>query len=163
MFNDFSICPDFTYREFIQTSIDNGTLSNHRYLRDSPELINNLSILVGFLQTIRDVFGVVNVHSGVRCTRVNRAVCGVHNSYHLKSLACDIDYNPQLIPLFNYLRSVGILKEFICKSGYIHIAIDKDNIIPLVRVESFMLMNYINRCRKSLLDFTNSSEFILNR
>lgn len=54
--------------------------------------LRNLLRTATAMEGIRDLFGSpINVHSGFRCTDVNRVVGGVPNSAHRFGLACDFD------------------------------------------------------------------------
>ena len=67
--------------------------------------------LVGYLQQIRDHFGVpVHINSGYRCVSHNAAVGGATGSYHVKGMAADIRVEgvaPEDVA--RYAESIGVL------------------------------------------------------
>lgn len=117
----------FNFREMCKTShnVDN-------YPR-TMEHVQNMCVLVDFLDMIRDEFGgPVVVNSGFRSPEVNRAVKGVPKSLHLQGRAADIRpswypanmYYDELARLYQVLlRHKDDLTELICHKTYIHVAI----------------------------------------
>lgn len=67
-------------------------------------------VLVDWLQKLRDHFGVsVNVNSGFRCQKHNRAVGGSASSHHMRGMAADIRVKgvaPEKVA--QYAESIGI-------------------------------------------------------
>ncbi len=57
---------------------------------DDAEVLENLHALANNMERVRAVFGKpITVSSGYRSPKVNTAVGGSKNSYHMKGLACD--------------------------------------------------------------------------
>ena len=80
------LSPHFTLAEM--------TTTNHPDLQDNPsvEIIINLVYLCAVvLEPLRKMLGhAVHINSGYRSARLNKAVGGVPNSYHLTGRAADI-------------------------------------------------------------------------
>lgn len=80
---------NFTLREFLisQTASRGGFKEQY----SPPEsIINNLKRLaVTAMQPIRDEFGIINITSGYRCLRVNRAIGSSDGSDHVRGHAAD--------------------------------------------------------------------------
>lgn len=84
----------FTWGEFFVTAQNQARLrSDFLALPEArrTELTNNLAALAVRLQAVRDKLGPVSISSGYRDVRVNRAVGGKPNSFHLKGMAADIN------------------------------------------------------------------------
>lgn len=82
------ITPHFTYEEMTHT--DTGFLN----LVNSYEYMANLTRLCMLLEHLRSIFldTPIIVNSGYRSAKVNTAVGGAKNSYHLRGLAADIRF-----------------------------------------------------------------------
>lgn len=80
---------NFTLREFLVSQ----TASRHGFKEQyspSDNIVNHLKELsVTAMQPIRDEFGVINVTSGYRCLRVNRAIGSNDGSDHVRGYAAD--------------------------------------------------------------------------
>ena len=82
------ITSHFTYEEMTHT--DTGFLN----LVNSYEYMANLTRLCMILETLRCMFNdtPIIVNSGYRSAKVNLAVGGARNSFHLRGLAADIRF-----------------------------------------------------------------------
>ena len=117
----------FTFSELIttQTGFDN--------VPTTLDQISNLLCLGFKLNDIREEFGnPIIVNSAFRSPKVNDAVGGVENSYHLLGRAADIrpvrktgvDYNQNLSRLVDVVKQhKDELKELIIYPTFIHIAV----------------------------------------
>lgn len=78
--------------------------------------------LVGFLQKIRDNFGVpVKINSAYRCASHNKAVGGSKNSFHLKGQAADISVQGAApIKVAQFAEKIGI-KGIGLYDNFVHI------------------------------------------
>ena len=78
----------------------------------NPECSNTLidPALVDILQNIRDHFGVsVNITSGYRCSKHNKAVGGNSGSHHLQGMAADITVTGiEPVDVARYAESIGV-------------------------------------------------------
>ena len=78
----------------------------------NPECSSTLidPALVDILQNIRDHFGVsVNITSGYRCSKHNKAVGGNSGSHHLKGMAADITVaGVEPVEVARYAESIGV-------------------------------------------------------
>lgn len=77
---------------------------------------DNLKIVVGNLQVLRDYLGVpIHINSGYRSPRHNQKIGGVRNSYHTKGMAVDIsvkNLSPRKVRrAILRLIKVGAMKE----------------------------------------------------
>lgn len=93
-------------------------------IKNTPTLleVRALTALVdNVLDPARAALGApVNVTSGYRCKRLNKAVGGARNSQHLKGQAADITckYNPYLNGyLFQIIRNQGNFDQLIWERG----------------------------------------------
>jgi len=80
---------NFTLKEMLasQTASRRGITEQWQ---PSPDVINNLTNLAqNALQPIRDKFGVINITSGYRCLRLNRAIGSGDGSDHVRGYAAD--------------------------------------------------------------------------
>ena len=117
----------FNFREMCKTSCD---LDN--YPR-TMEQVENMCVLVSFLDMIRDEFGEpIVVNSGYRSDEVNRKVGGVATSLHRSGRAADIrpcydradEFYSELHRLYKILHEhKDELSELIYHKTYIHVAI----------------------------------------
>lgn len=86
------LSPSFTLGEFLVTEQDQA-LMRKEFLEHPKrsELLQNLRLLAQRLQVIRDIYNApVVITSGWRSKRVNDAVGGEDNSFHMKGMAADI-------------------------------------------------------------------------
>lgn len=117
----------FNFREMCKTSHD---VDN--YPRTMAQ-VQNICVLVDFLDMIRDEFGdPIVINSGYRSKDVNKAVGGVQNSLHLQGRAADVRpswypsnvYHHELQRLYALLYAHrDELSELIKHDTYIHVAI----------------------------------------
>lgn len=101
----------------------------------SPEIIENLTRLCAFLETVRDTLqSPMNISSGYRSPELNKAIGGVANSQHCQGLAADftsshytLDGIIKLI-ISEQLPFDQLIKEFPDSSGrgWVHISIPND-------------------------------------
>lgn len=80
---------NFHLKEFLvsQTASRNGYSEQWK---PSAEVVKNLQTLaVNAMQPIRDEFGVIQVTSGYRCLRLNRAIGSSDGSDHIRGYAAD--------------------------------------------------------------------------
>ena len=80
------LSPHFKLEELIHT--------NTRYAEEnsvlSPEQVEKLRVVCAtLLEPIRDQFGPVVIHSGYRCSALNKAIGGSETSQHMLAEACD--------------------------------------------------------------------------
>lgn len=117
----------FNFREMCKTSHD---VDN--YPRTMQQ-VQNMCVLVDFLEMIREEFGdPIVINSGFRSVVVNRAVRGAEHSLHMQGRAADIrpNYHPSNEYYDNLARLYAILykhkdelSELIKHNTYIHVAI----------------------------------------
>lgn len=128
------ITPHFTYEEMTRT--DTGFLN----LVNRYEYMANLTRLCMLLESIRCMFHdtPIIVNSGYRSAKVNKAVGGAKNSYHLRGLAADIRFSEgseftldQLFAICSDLKSCSPcecgLVEVIKEPTWVHIALSDLN------------------------------------
>lgn len=100
----------------------------------SEDIVNNLTNLVdNVLDPLREWYGKpVYINSGYRCVKLNKAVGGVSNSYHVKGMAADIDMGDKEdnLPLFNYIKDNLQFTELGWEGGgrWIHVAYDPEHL-----------------------------------
>lgn len=95
----------------------------------SKEIVENLKYgCVHILEPLRSKVGIpIRINSGYRCERLNRAVGGVSNSYHLQGCAADIhlDSNNDAELLFQALKKIDAvdvcLFEHAATSIWLHV------------------------------------------
>ncbi|WLT40567.1 D-Ala-D-Ala carboxypeptidase family metallohydrolase (plasmid) [Synechocystis sp. B12] len=83
------LAKNFTLKEMLvsQTASRNGFSEQWQ---PSLDVISNLTKLAqNALQPIRDQFGIINITSGYRCLRVNRAIGSSDSSDHVRGYAAD--------------------------------------------------------------------------
>ena len=74
----------------------------------TQKMINLVYLCAFVLEPLRVAMGKpINISSGYRCERLNKAVGGVYNSQHLKGQAADIDIQGDMAfgkKIFEYIR-----------------------------------------------------------
>lgn len=77
----------FTISEMCKSeTAESRHIDNH----PSPEVVDNLEILIEMMDKIREKWGSpIIVTSGYRCPQLNTVIKGAKNSSHMKGLACD--------------------------------------------------------------------------
>ena len=90
--------------------------------RINVEEVNNLvRLCTKVLEPLRAHFGTaIHINSGFRCKKLNEAVKGAANSYHLKGRAVDIPMRPGWLA---YIRDHLPHVELINEGTWIHIAL----------------------------------------
>lgn len=117
----------FSFREMCKTSCKEDNCPK------TMEQVENLCVLVSFLDEVRDEFGEpIIVNSGYRSEIVNQKVGGVRTSLHLQGRAADIRpqyengqvYYDELQRLYKILyERRDELAELICYKTFIHVAV----------------------------------------
>ena len=102
-----------TYKKDSKAKLStNFKASEFRCKCSNPECSSTLidPVLVDILQNIRDHFGVsVNITSGHRCSKHNKAVGGSSGSHHLKGMAADITVTGvEPVEVARYAESIGV-------------------------------------------------------
>lgn len=113
----------FNFREMCKTShnVDN-------YPRTMSQ-VQNMCVLVDFLDMIRDEFGdAIVVNSGFRSEEVNKAVGGVPRSMHLQGRAADI--RPSYYPSNEYYDNLARLYAILYKH--------KDEVVELIKHDTYI-------------------------
>lgn len=122
---------NFWLREFTRSA----TARRHGINNEpGPEEIRALNALVdNVLQPARDALGVpINVSSGYRSPKLNRAVKGSRNSDHMYGRAADIETRPETQTLMwqlgQFIQSELEFKQLIWEFGgeWIHVSYDPD-------------------------------------
>lgn len=84
-------------------------------------VINNLSILaVHVLENVRVKFPDVEITSGYRCQKLNKAVAGAPNSQHMKGQAVDLVCR-NMVGLWEYLQTI-YFDQLIQEGDHIHVS-----------------------------------------
>jgi len=117
---------NFTLDELLRSNEADAKGINEQYT-PPQEVVGNLDTLARLvLQPLRDKLGKpLNVSSGYRCTRVNTAIGGVHNSQHLFGQAADTEVPGMTIEdWFKWVLESGIefdqlIQEF---NQWVHIS-----------------------------------------
>ena len=116
-------------KHFSITELTSSATANRLKIDNTPppEAIANLRRLTdAVLDPARDLLGMpIFVNSGYRCPKLNKAVGGARNSYHMKGRAADLDTrNGSNRRLFEILRQLPHT-ELIWENGgtWIHIAL----------------------------------------
>jgi hypothetical protein len=87
---DLQLSENFRLKEFL-TSQTASRLGFSEQWNPSDEVVQNLTKLAaGYLQPIREHFGILQVTSGYRCLRLNRAIGSSDGSDHIRGYAADI-------------------------------------------------------------------------
>lgn len=100
----------------------------------SDNIVTNLTRLVdNVLDPLREWYNKpIYINSGYRCKKLNKAVGGVSNSYHLKGMAADIDMGNKddNQPLFDYIKDNLSFTELGWEGNgrWIHVAYDPDKL-----------------------------------
>lgn len=100
----------------------------------SDNVVTNLTRLVdNVLDPLREWYNKpIYINSGYRCKKLNKAVGGVSNSYHLKGMAADIDMGNKddNQPLFDYIKDNLSFTELGWEGNgrWIHVAYDPDKL-----------------------------------
>ena len=81
---DIRLHPNLTFNEFLDES--NAILPN-------TEQTLNIDRLSDYLQALRNIVGQIDINSGFRDVKHNKAKNGSSNSYHLTGLAADIKFD----------------------------------------------------------------------
>jgi len=127
-----NLSPHFSLEELIvsQTASRKGIDNT-----PSQEIINNLTRLCAFLETVRDALqSPINISSGYRCPELNAAVGGAASSQHVTGHAADftahgltLDGIIQLI-MKEQLPFDQLIREFPDSNGggWVHISIPND-------------------------------------
>lgn len=115
---------------FLSSTADKLGISN---FPDDPEVINNLlNLLNNILVPVRKRINMpIIISSGYRCPKLNTAVGGAANSYHMFGRAVDIycannktlDDAIVAVNTANLKAHRPVLKEFIRYKNFIHIAL----------------------------------------
>ena len=97
-------------------------------------LLPNLQALIDHvLDPLREWYGKpIYVNSGYRCAELNRAVCGVQGSFHVRGMAADIDVHDaeENRKLFDHIKTHLPFTELGWEGGgaWIHVAYDKNRL-----------------------------------
>ena len=124
-----NLSPHFTLEEMTYTSTGFPNVP-------SATEIANLSVLAMTLESVRSLLGKpISISSGYRSTRVNSAVRGAGNSYHLYGLAADIKVKgmtPYEVCMAIKNSDISydqlILEELGGNGGWTHIGIKENNV-----------------------------------
>ncbi len=114
------------FRSYIARSLQINNFPKGEKLDDVSANLQNLCKYI--LQPIRTAFGSpIYVTSGYRCSKLNKAVGGAKNSYHLYGRAADISASNlyYLMTVISTLVEKGSIHptELIIHDSYIHIAL----------------------------------------
>jgi len=105
---DFKLSTNFTYFELTKTEhrkyLDLNRIEGQDYVSNGYQLCREL------LQPIRDFYNEpLVVHSGFRCSKLNRAIGGSSKSQHCLFEACDFHIvEIDLEDIFNGIRNMGL-------------------------------------------------------
>jgi len=81
---------NFSLQELLESPTARRKGFNEQF-EPPDEVVNNLrELCIHILQPLRDHVGPINISSGYRCPRLNKAVKGAKNSQHLTGEAADI-------------------------------------------------------------------------
>lgn len=121
----------FTIRELTRsdTAIAKGidNTPSEQIIKNITELIDNV------LDPLREWYNKpIYINSGYRCPKLNKAVGGVSNSFHVKGMAADIDMGDKEdnLPLFNYIKDNLQFTELGWEGNgrWIHVAYDPEHL-----------------------------------
>lgn len=85
------VATHFDWSEVLRTTHRDRALENVEYLKQRPEIAENVRTLVReLLEPIRVQLGPVVIHSWLRCPALNRDVGGSPTSQHLVGSAADL-------------------------------------------------------------------------
>jgi len=126
--NDY-LSEHFSLPEFVvsQTAIRKGIDNTP----PSQAIINLQQLCIHVLEPIRKELGVVNVSSGYRCPKLNKAIGGAATSQHTEGKAADITVSGKSVAeVFEYVRKSGIdfdqmINEF--DGAWLHISFNLGN------------------------------------
>lgn len=138
---------NFTLSELIESETARKLNITEQF--NPPEyIINNLTQFCHrVLQPLRDRLNrPIQISSGYRCPKLNKAVGGVADSAHTSGMAADIDYNTQAeaIQIVEALIAIGVKRIGLHKS-FIHADTDPNKPSPAI-------WNYGKGTPKWLLD-----------
>lgn len=124
----------FTINEIIHS--DTADKYNIDNTPVEQEIIDSLNYSVGRLDEIREGYGKpIYINSGYRSQALNTKIGGVKNSYHLKGLAFDLRWDPEL---FKYIQDNCQFDKLIReRSGsifWIHLQFKRDKTKELNKV-----------------------------
>lgn len=118
-------CSHFSYNEFVNSATA-SVIGCPNYPNGSKGRLFfcNYIVFSHILESVRRILGrPVLITSGYRCARLNSAVGGSKNSYHIRCRAVDIAVSPsEAASLEPLLVSRLKAKEFIVGPDYLHIA-----------------------------------------
>jgi len=104
-----------------------------------PDEIDNLiTLCTEVLQPVRDEVGLININSGFRCLRLNRALGSSDRSHHVRGMAADIEsFDISNLELARHIRDSGLrftqlilecYREGDPRSGWVHVSYDPDDL-----------------------------------
>jgi len=105
------LAPNFSLAELTQTAQSAWKTINHTKASGSPQVLCRLKVQAfGHLQPIRDHFGApVIIHSGYRCSGLNRAIGGSQTSQHQLGEAVDFHvHGVDLASVFRWIEGSGL-------------------------------------------------------
>lgn len=126
--NDY-LSEHFSLPEFVvsQTAIRKGIDNTP----PSQAIINLQQLCIHVLEPIRKELGVVNVSSGYRCPKLNKAIGGAATSQHTEGKAADITISGKSVAeVFDHVRNSDIefdqmINEF--DGAWLHISFNLGN------------------------------------
>lgn len=104
-----------------------------------PDEIDNLiTLCTEVLQPVRDEIGRININSGFRCLRLNRALGSSDRSHHVRGMAADIEsFDISNLELARHIRDSGLrftqlilecYREGDPRSGWVHVSYDPEDL-----------------------------------
>ena len=126
----------FTFKELMHSNVAlHNDIVNLPPHHEAGEIYFNLTVLVdNLLDPIRERFAVpMIITSGYRCEKLNKLVCGVDNSQHMKGEAVDFWFpsfsRKEMIAAFFEIAEKFEFDQLIYykKKGIIHISYNRDN------------------------------------
>lgn len=116
--------PHFTFGEMLRS--ETATKKRIDNTITSQDIEDNLeALMTNVLEPARQIYGAaINVTSGYRCDKLNKAVGGVSNSQHRNGEACDLQCS-NLQRLFGILMNLPhdqLLFERSGKTQWIHVS-----------------------------------------
>lgn len=85
-----SLSKNFTLSEMLESGTARRMKIEEQFAPDSLVTEHLTELCTHILQPLRDYIGAINISSGYRCPRLNKAIGGASNSQHLYGQAADI-------------------------------------------------------------------------
>jgi len=146
-----SLTKDFTLQEMVRSEKAIELKISEQFNPSAEVILALRDLCINLLQPLRDHLGVIDIDSGWRCPRLNAAIGGVGNSWHVLGEAADCKH-----PVEDGFDNMAIIH------AVLELKLPFDQMIDEKNLEWVHLSYSRKQCRRQVLKFTDGHYEIIS-